>query len=219
MNVAVNHWYPKGQDRLRESLGKVGFKGDFIGWKNAYPPGSPTHEQVNYGFKPYAINEAIIRGYDCVLLLDASCWAIRPLEPIFEEIEKTGYVFSDCGWKLGQWCSDRALSKLGLTREYALTLRMISSGFVGLNFRNSKASKFADLWLDFAKNSDTFTGPWKNEQGEASSDSRVLGHRHDQTVASVIIHRLNMNIITSPLYFAYWSPNAHAKTVIVCKGM
>jgi hypothetical protein len=48
----------------------------------------------------------------------------------------------------------------------------------------------------------TFKGPWDNSGNKASSDPRVLGHRHDQTAASVIATRCGMTEwIPSGVYY------------------
>ncbi len=126
INVAAGAWYPRGQDRLRASLQGVGFQGDFVSWRDTWPPGSPPHFALPYGFKSYAFQQAVSQGYETILWLDCSCWAVRPLEPLFDHIEQEGHVLSREkdpraqnweGWTAGQWLKDEALANLGITRD------------------------------------------------------------------------------------------------------
>ena len=67
LNVATRR-FVVGQDRLRESLGAVGFKGTMMAWHDRFPPGSPTQHghrwphgpgEVPYRFKTYALKAAL----------------------------------------------------------------------------------------------------------------------------------------------------------------
>ena len=77
---------------------------------------------------------------------------------------------------------------------------------MGLDFQNEKANKFLDRLLELADDGVTFPGAWNNKDGSVSSDSRVLGHRHDQTAASVVSIQLGMkwaNTKSHRLHYKY----------------
>jgi hypothetical protein len=111
---------------------------------------------------------------------------------MFDYIEEHGHYFQHGGWNTGQWCKDEALAPLGLTRENSFDVPHMMACIMGLDFENKRSVEFFEQWMMHAQDGVTFPGPWTNENKQASQDERVLGHRHDQTVASVLSHRLGM---------------------------
>lgn len=197
LNVATGH-YVKGQQRLCRAFQGV----DLLTWADQMPPNCPNHQRVPYAFKAYAIQEAIARGYSAILWADACILPHGDLGPLWSLIETQGYWFSRNGFKNGEWCSDAALPLLGITREEAFEQEHVVATTFGLDLRSAVGREFAAEYFRFAQNG-AFKGPWKNEHGEASSDSRVRGHRHDQTAASVLCHRLGMKLTDPPAWFSY----------------
>lgn len=191
--------YVGGLDRLGERV-----QGEnLLVWRDCWPTHSPSHSQVPYAFKCYAIDEALQRGHDVILWADASIVPVKPLEPLWQLIETQGYWIANNGWNTGQWCCDSALEPLGITREAAFGIPHPVAASFGLDFRHETARKFFRQWFDLAKDGRAFRGPWRNDQGQASPDTRVLGHRHDQTCMGVIAHRLGMRLIDPPAWLAY----------------
>ena len=82
VNFAKDHWYPRGQDRLRSSLIATGFDGHMLFHNDERGLGAPSHQECSYGFKPYALLDAVNRGYTHILWCDASMWAIRNIQPM-----------------------------------------------------------------------------------------------------------------------------------------
>ena len=63
---------------------------------------------------------------------------------------------------------------------------------MGLDLSDERAVKFIQQYYEKANDGITFKGAWTNKNFEVSKDKRVLGHRHDQTAASVIAWKLGM---------------------------
>lgn len=188
--------YRANLDRLRLAAGDGRYFFDL-------PTGCPD---IPYAFKPYAIMQARERGYDTILWCDSSVAPIRSLDPLWTLIEQQGYWFSDnWNWNCGQWTSDEALTLLGITREEAFTIPHLCATAFGLDFKHRFGREFFSQWLKLLP---AFKGPWTNENGEASSDKRVLGHRHDQTALSVIVHRMGLNVSKQPQYLS----DSHGET-------
>lgn len=169
---------------------------DTMVWKNEFPPNSPTHEQVPYAFKPFAIQAAKDAGYSKVLWMDSKCYILSQIIPIEEALEKDGYWFVEDGMTVGEWCKDSALPLLGITREEGFGMDVIAAKHFALNFEHQIARDFFDAYMGYAVNDggEAYTGPWTNEQKQASMDERVRGHRHDQVCGSVIHHKLGMKM-------------------------
>jgi hypothetical protein len=219
INLATNiDWYPAGQARMVRTVREHGFDGEIYCWGDEADIGAEPHAKVPYGFKTAAFNVVQKAGFDLVLWLDASMWATGSVQPIFDHIERHGHLMELAGWSAGQWCTDAALGTLGVTRDEAMNMPLFSAGFLGLNLRNDKSAEFLRRWSDLSKDGVSFIGPWDNRDGSCSADSRVLGHRHDMTAASVLAHKLEMKLIP-PTFMAYDGPGPHAATTCVkCRG-
>lgn len=151
------------------------------------PPGCAEHSIIPYQFKPYAIKELFDQGYTSVLWMDSVILPQQPLEPVFDIIEQEGYLVMLNGWDSGQWCCDSALEPLGITREEAFKIPQAMACILGFDMSRPDVLSVFNQWLTDSPY--TFPGPWSNRNGEASSDQRVLGHRHDQTAISIYAHR------------------------------
>jgi hypothetical protein len=189
--------YSRGIARIRKGLGKAGYRGGFLAWDQQYPDGCPTAEEVAFAFKPFCFSVAQRQGYRLVLWMDAGIRVRRSLDPLFESIQRRGYLFFPERHSVGEFCKDGALGPLGITREESFAIPSCWSAVVGLDFESPKAVEFLRQWKERAIDGVTFPGPkWSGVKGWpplASQDSRVKGHRHDQTAASVIAHQLGMN--------------------------
>lgn len=181
---------------------------------------------AGYAFKPYALREAYRMGMRYLLWADASVWALKPIEPIFRKIKEDGHLFFHNGYavfheghSIGEWCRDSALPKLKLTREESLKMPEITTSFFGLDMGRFDSQIFLEDWLAYAQDGETFVlEPRTNDKGQCSSDTRVKGHRYDQTAASVLVERLGMKRTHMPYFYAY-----HEKrgpwTIFVNRGM
>lgn len=183
--------YLKGLARLGESL-RNNFDGDFLAFVGEASCGAPAHEENPYAFKIYCIQRAIEAGYEQILWLDSSCFAVAPVQPVFDEIEKDGFIFQDSGHWLGNWANDQTLAYFGLNRDEAMNMRMIgNAGFLGLNARPSKPMFFFQQWKQ-AMLDGMFKGAWNNNEKTESQDERCFGARHDMGCSSALVHQLGL---------------------------
>ena len=85
---------------------------------------------------------------------------------------------------------------------------------------NEKATQFFDRWLKLAKEEITFCGDWNNNSKQCSQDERCLGHRHDQTTASIIAHQLEMERINPHfMQYEYIGVETKENTIFNCRGI
>lgn len=170
--------YIKGLARLAESL-KDNFDGDFFGYTSEKQVGAPKHSENPYAFKVYAIDEVQAMGYTQILWLDSSVYAIANVQPVFDVIEKEGYIMQEAGHMVGSWCNDETLDYFDLARCDAMKMPMYgNAGMLGLNFDIPIADSFFEHWHN-AMHAGMFKGDWSN-------------HRHDMTCGSIIANRLGM---------------------------
>ena len=196
VSVGVNgrEKYGDNAKQQEEMLNQLGIQNKI--WINEYPPESPDHSSMPYAFKYFAIKYAVDLGYKKILWLDSICRIKGDTKELVSILDSNGYFFPPDGWSVGQWCKDEALEPLGITREEAFTIPVLAAKHLGFNFddsRNTELLKQFKYYIDYKKG-DVFRGSWTNKKGEVSRNPKVLGHRHDQTVLSVIAWRLGMTL-------------------------
>jgi len=206
----VGH-YAKALMRLELSLKQVNFDGNFKGINDYGHINSPLHKNVPdavpYAFKALSIKKAIEEGAEILLWCDSVVYATKNLTPIFNHIEKYGYIFFDnIGFSIGDYTSDACLRKFGMSREEAFNSKMLMACVMGFDIRNPKAKEFLNQYIAAASDGISYLGDWTNENCQVSQDMRVKGHRHDQSVASILVKQMNLQITRAQeTFFAYAS--------------
>lgn len=204
INLATGR-YIVGQDRLRDSLTNTGYTGEFLGWTAENQIGAPLHQHNPYAFKIHAFREAERQGHRFILWLDASVWAIKDVQPIFDHIEEHGYIMQYSGHNCGDWANDNCLDYFGLEREDAKELKMYgNAGFLGLDLWDTKANTFLHSW-EKSMQAGAFKGEWSN-------------HRHDMVCGSIIANKLNMDYQKGDEWLAYASPSDEVNETIILKA-
>lgn len=207
LNVAAGAKYVPLQKRLLASLEGV----DVLRWTDAWPPGSPSHAELPYGFKLFAFAEARRRGAELALWVDSPVVARGNPAPVFERVARDGHLFVTDGDRLGNWIGDAALEALGMSRDEAMALPLFQGTFIGLDLRRGD---WLDAMLEAAArgllNGPYFTPSAPAEAraskpgkptGEASRDPRCWGHRHDEAIGSALAARRGMSIAPAPELF------------------
>ena len=188
-----NGRYIRGQDRLVDSLKNVGYDGGILLETIESNIPFASHEEINYGFKAGMIQKAREMGYDLILWADAAVYAGKNLDPVFNYIDENGYFIFHYGEgcvSSGEWCCDSALKELGITREESYKIPHIFATTFGINLK--KHGDFFDKYLELARRGISFNGSWHNTMKECSCEERVQGHRHDQTVMSVLLWQMGL---------------------------
>ena len=201
--------YIKALNRLKHSM-EGNFDGDILTWTDESELGCPKHSQNPYAFKPYAMRSAFMKGYEKVLWLDTSVWAIKSMKPVFEKIAEDGVFFENSGFPVSMWSNDACLKYFGISRKEAESIRMISSGFVGIDIDNPIGAELYEKWFR-AMEAGAFKGSWTD-------------HRHDQTALSIIIAQMGLDskITECGTFFAYSGPEykePNESAVCLVQGM
>jgi hypothetical protein len=215
-SLALGGWYPRGAARLITEMERASPGYEVKAWVNTYPfgaPGSVVENGYEYGpycAKPFALLAAHTAGADIAILVDAAMYPIRSIHPLVDHIAQTGYFFCRNGNRVGDWCSDRAMERMGQTRKKLDETEEISSYCVGLNFADGRCIHLLHRWCGFSSDRLTVPGPHTGlmhegrNRGLVSTDQRVKGHRHDQTVLSVLAHQIGMDkLVNRPKFTAY----------------
>jgi hypothetical protein len=220
-SVGFGGWYPKGVSRLYQSLTLHGYTGDKAFYSNELPPGSPPHYDVPYAFKLHAIKCAFDSGNDVVLWADASMYAIAPVTPILEAVEKHGYILFRGGANTAaMWTHDACLSYYRTSRDAAEKIPQVVGGLVGFSKAHALGASVFEEWYDECKtHPGLFRGPHTNDMGECSKDPHCRGHRHDQSVLSLIAHKHQLRLTLPPKLYTWNVDETSSDTVFVNRGM
>lgn len=195
VNFSTTKYLP-GQERLKMSLELHSQNiPHFMYYSNSDYSGRNM-----YMFKPRCIEKLADLGYTSILWLDASMVCIRDTTPLFEYIEKKGYFFQYSGWKNKPWTNERARRYFGTDEG-----RMMSSGVLGLDLKRSISREFFSYWDRSAKDG-IFYGSHSN-------------HRHDQTAASLIAHKLGMSLTPNNTFWNYGKEPKHNKIILLADGI
>lgn len=195
MDLIVNgsngmYWYPRGSERLEQSLINVGWNNYKI--FNNYP-NEYYDKECPYTIKASIIHEVLdsYKYLKKVLWVDCSVWAIKNPQPIFDIIAKDGYYFWSSGFNAAQTCSDKCLDYFNLNRNEAENFEDCCTAIFGFDLDNPVGYLFIKQWLEAAKNK-VFHGS-RYHDGQ-SKDKRFLFHRQDQSAATCIIGKSGLKI-------------------------
>jgi hypothetical protein len=202
--------YVKALNRLEESL-RGDENMDFIGFIDEHSVGAPLHVDNPYAFKIFAIEQVKNQGYDQVMWLDSSVFAIANTKPVWDIIDRSGYLMQDAGFRVGNYCNDSTLHYFDVTRNEAIDMFMYgNAGMLGLDFANGIANEFFNQWKRSMING-CFKGEWNNTNKTESQDERCWGHRHDMSAGSIIANKLKMEYQSGNNILDYSSPYKQPK--------
>ncbi len=194
VSYATGKWYPAGIVRLRKSLDTWRINRTDYLYTDELPPGSPSHAERPYAFKYFALDHVRKQGHRFAWWLDSSIIMVAPPRlPIRWAIDHGAYIGLFRGYTVGQYTSDAALAELALNRDAAMTMPMADANMFVLDLHSPLANKLLDQMLEWAVHPRVFPGSWNNESHAVATDDRVLGHRHDQSVLSIVAARLGLN--------------------------
>lgn len=200
VSFANGSYLPK-LERMKESM-KGMTDADIVTFTEYKQVGCKPHNEIPYQFKPYSIWKAIEMGYDSILWVDSPIVAVKDITPVFEYIEKNGYVFfNNIGHPLGKWTTQKCLDHFKLTRDDAMQMKQIMASCMGFRIDYGEFNTPLENALrDYVQLSDTlYPGSWTD-------------HRHDQTVMSFLIHKYGLDILTAhETFFSYTHFSDHFK--------
>ena len=230
VSVATGDRYRPFLKRLSDEFAKIdpGTEQRFWG---VMPEGCPSHQEVPYAFKAFALAQSVIHA-ELLLWADVAVVPIRSLEPLWEKIERDGAYIPLNGWFNAEWCADSAYADLfpGVPIEEAREMNRIPHAVAttfGINTRSEVGAKLLSEYYRLA-NTKAFCGPWSNTNRPNNTfkydpsmmgpcgPPEVYGHRHDQSALSVIAHSLGIKLTPCPWGFSY--PPGTEETMLLAVG-
>lgn len=217
-NVAIVTFYDDKEkyilagNRQRESLQSIGFPMEnYFAFRNYGEFNSPTHSDLPYAFKPFAIQEIRKKGFETIIWMDSPVYAVKNIDAFIEYVKLNGFIFFDnLGYTIGDYTSDQCLTNFNMSREESFKQQMIMACLMGFNFKNQLATKLFNEYFIAINFYGNYEGDWTNESNQVSKDNRVKGHRHDQSVMSIILAKENIKPLhPHSTFFAYFGNPGH----------
>jgi len=202
INLATAH-HIKGQQRLQRSIQQFSPNIPFLSWTNEAQIQAPPHRSNPYAFKVYAFYKAIAAGYDTIFWMDASCYLIKDVNPLFEMIDKEGYWMEDAAHVVGRWLNAPARQYFKIPDEELNSMVMFMAGCFGLSGFNQTAMIFLDEWR-ITMEAGMFKGEWSD-------------HRHDMSCGSIVANKLGMNLQPNAFYTRYAAPETPVDENVLIK--
>jgi hypothetical protein len=190
----ANGGYVKLQQSLKNSISANCLSADIFLFTKFEEIGSPEHSKSPYAFKIYAIEHVRNLGYDIVIWLDSCQRLVQDPSKFISDIDQIGIYLQQDGWTCGQWANDKTLEWFGVTRDDAMNISAIYACIIGFDFRKDISHTFIREWKK-AHEAGLFVGKWNNKKKTESLDDRCLGHRHDQSCAELIAHKLSIPLM------------------------
>ena len=180
--------YAQDQPRLVKSCEALGLPIKCYGSRDRFTP----HSVFPYYFKVDCLLDAA--KYASILLwVDSAVVATGSgsVEPIFEHIEHYGYLLEKEDLFNSQYCNDASLRAFGFTRDEASKQHQVRGFFWGVDLLHPTGRFIID---ELVRCKPLFKGRHTNEIRSESQDSRCLGHRHDQSVLSLLAAKRQLHL-------------------------
>lgn len=192
VSVAFNHQiygdaYLLQQDRLKQSILDIYPDANLFFWRGELPPKSPEFFDSLYGFKVYAIEHAMKKGFERVVFFDPAMILKKKLSFL------DGYTVISVKDenKLCQFVSDRYLLNKGFTRGELKTIgwHLVGGSFYYFDFSDLTARSVFLAWKQDEEN-----GLFGTQEQEASG--KLNGHRADETCMAYQLYVHNLSPVT-----------------------
>ena len=215
INVAIGGWYPRGQERLVNSLIHHGYNGKILTWCNEFP--NDNYDKSSpYNVKAAAFEEAIKLGFTHIFWLDCSAWLLKDISPIFDILNSDGYYGWKSGYNCAQTCCDKCLDYFGVLRDDAEKMLDCSTSMFGVNITNPIGKEFIERFIQACKDGIATTSRFHDNQ---SQDSRFAFSRQEQSIASILYNTMGMRLHDPNHLSCYYAPEMPESVLLTMRGM
>lgn len=191
VSMGIGGIYPSLLRRLEDTCHQFGVNCRMY---RDYPPGARPHGESPYGFKLYAIQDAVRQGFTTVVWADSACFIVKDPSRFFDLVRRYGVLFLGHGDRLGMYVNDRSLEVFGYHRDDIKDNWMISGSLFGFDFTNPLAVGFFEDLVQYEK------GGWFCEDGQQSYPG-FQSHRHDEAIISLLLIQYGIDTPNAYDYF------------------
>lgn len=174
--------YIEQQARLKHSILQIYPDAPLFFWTNEMPPGARSMSDSLYGFKPWAVQAALKKGYSKIMFFDPAIILMKPIDFYEKAVHEYGVCCAQDDNKLTGFCGDKALKNYFLTRDDIKDWHLVGGSFYYFDFRIALCRKIFLNWLTSER--DGFFG---SQQEQASG--QLQGHRNDEAMMAIALYR------------------------------
>ena len=139
----------------------------------------------SYAWKPISIFKEFNNTSKNIIWLDAGCLINKNLKLLKDIIRTNGFYSPQSSDNIARWSHKETLKKLQTENNF-LNKRNISGGIVGFSKNSQKAEELLTCWHNYSITKEVI----------APEGSSRLNHRQDQTILSVLIHKMKISTFT-----------------------
>lgn len=147
-------------------------------WTDELPPGSFSHKQSLYGFKPKAVQYAIQQGFTKIIWLDPACILQHPVDYWFREHMPPVIAVKDDN-KLDKMIGKKALNFYG--NPDITGWHLVGGSLYVFDFEKQVTHDTFNHWFQAEAN-----GIFGSQAEQASE--KINGHRNDESCMAVAMH-------------------------------
>lgn len=173
-----DHRYLAERDRLCKSMAETNPDIEILSWVDQYPPSSPSFDQSMFGFKVYAVQEALNRGYKKIIWLDPACIVKGDLSYYFMLDLPTVIAVKDDN-VLSKTISDKALKYYG--NPDVTGWHLVGGSLYVFNFNHPQCMEIFKHWQRAEKD-----GVFGTTRQAASE--QINKHRNDESCMAVALY-------------------------------
>jgi len=193
--ICGSHLYKLAQDRLARTT--ICFHCDKFLINEYDRPHWPSHDKINYVFKAGCLKEAIDNGYDWFIWADAKMMFHKNWQYLINMFRESDIIvpfngFPDCFWSVGQWTKDELLDHFAINRDNAFDIPTVVSGFFAINLNSEIGKTISQEFIEISLNPVLANGPRYTNNTILLHNRAYLGHRHDQSILSLLVHKHNV---------------------------
>lgn len=142
------------------------------------------HADMPYQFKPFAVQEALERGYRQILWCDSTIRIFKNPEPLWDKCKEHGILaWNNEGHPLKDWISDYAIGWAGVD---VTDMKQIMACCIMFDFDHPKTRIVFDEWIEGAVNNCFYF--------DESTNPDYKGSRHDQALLSALMQKHGIEI-------------------------
>lgn len=203
LSVAVtDERYMIQQQRLMESIQKFHPLAFCLFWNDSLPEGSKTMDESMYGFKVYAVKEALKLGYKKIIWLDTACYLVKKVDEWFELVKEYGVVAAEDDNLLCRYTGNLAYKYFGITPSDSFDQKqhLVGGSVYVFDFDLPLCNKIFTLWA-------------QSEQEGIFGTSGIGAHRHDESCMALALYASGSRPVPYPVAYYNDVNNAIVKKV------
>lgn len=194
VSVAFGNRYVEMQNRLKDSILDIYPDANLLFWTDELPPNSKPMDDSLYGFKVYAIREAINQGYTKIIYLDSCAQVLKPIDSLLDLAIKQGFVAQADSVKLFRYMSDEFLSYTGKINE---DWYLVGGSLYIFDIEHYKGCKIFNEWESLEHLG--YFGDRELVMNEVNDGVEKCGSRMDEMCMSWVMHSNGINPIKGDL--------------------